>query len=97
VVYLLDPRGYSSSNYLFDRVFGPETGAGKSHTMKGSLESPGLIPRATSKLFEEIHGARAEDICYDSLLKQCHRWLENSCQGFGIRILQERSLRYSCS
>jgi hypothetical protein len=25
VGYLLDPRGYSSSNYLFDRVFGPES------------------------------------------------------------------------
>ena len=90
-VYLADPKGYSASSYLFDRVFGPEslqeeifeevselvdcaldgdpvcimaygqTGAGKSHTMKGSIQSPGLIPRAASKLFEEIHGVRAQD------------------------------------
>jgi kinesin family protein C1 len=90
MVNLVDPKGYTASHYLFDRVFGPDskqeevfsevselvecaldgdpvcvmaygqTGAGKSHTMKGSLENPGLIPRAASRIFEEIHGVRAE-------------------------------------
>jgi hypothetical protein len=99
-VYLNDPKGYSSSSYLFDLVFGPEsqqeetfeevsgigrlclgrgsglhngfygqTGAGKSHTMKGSIESPGLIPRDASILFEEINGAG---------------WLENPSQSIGF-------------
>ena len=91
MVNLLDPKGYTSSQYLFDRVFGEDskqeevfedvselvecaldgdpvcimaygqTGAGKSHTMKGSVQDPGVIPRAAAKLFEEIHGARAQD------------------------------------
>jgi kinesin family member C1 len=35
-----------------------QTGSGKSHTMQGTAQNPGIIPRAAVKLFD---GSREED------------------------------------
>ena len=51
---LLEPQGFTTTVFAYG-----STGSGKTHTISGTEESPGVLPRAVDLLFERLKSEAA--------------------------------------